>query len=124
MFKLRINLRNLTLKIPSWTIKNGTMNLYIVLTEKQNLKKNEFSFSPESTRTVLREVSLSKYKLNSTNKFINLLDSSLQSEKSAHQKKAEKPVTHLLTRFNLFTMSSNINFDRNQVPQEIYGDLR
>jgi len=113
----------LTLKIPNWTMKNGTMSLFVVLTEKRNLKKNEFSFSPESTRTVLRELSLSKYKLNSTNKFINLLDASLQSDTNSHQKKVEKPVTHLLTKLNLFTMSSNINLDRNHVPQEIYGDL-
>ena len=37
--------------------------------------------------------------------------------------KSMKPTTHLLTNVNVFTLDSQINFLRNDIPGEIYYDL-
>lgn len=37
--------------------------------------------------------------------------------------KSEKPVTHILSKFSIFTLDSQINFDKQQIPSEFYHDL-
>ena len=81
-------------------------------------------FTPDS-HTHLKRVSLSKYKLNRTNLYVNLLQSNnpeviKQNEKL---KKEQKILTHLITKLNVFTMDSEINFDRHDVPIELIQDL-
>jgi hypothetical protein len=95
------------------------------MTDKKNFDKETFLLMGV-THTYIKEIRLSKYKLNSTRKYINLLDNQVKNEsENLNEKSAkiEKPITHLLTRLNVFTLEKSINFLRNQIPEEIVRDL-
>lgn len=74
---------------------------------------------------------LTKYKLNETDKYVNLLDRKKMksNDKVDDQTKNEKNneqkiLTHLLSRFTIYTMDSEIDFDRFQMPDELVHDIR
>lgn len=71
---------------------------------------------------------LSKYKQNRTNVYVNLLESKeekLKKEATLSSTNEEnKPITHLLININVYTMDSVIDFKRDEIPGEIYQDLR
>lgn len=73
-----------------------------------------------------KTIKLSKYRLNKTDKYVNLLERSNLADlnDSFGSDKNEKPITHLLTVLNVNTLDSMIDFDRNQIPQEFIADLR
>ena len=114
--------------MPKWTSNNGTLSAYIVMTDKKNFDKETFLLMGV-THTYIKEIKLSKYKVNSTRKYINLLDSKAKNEsdnlndKSTKVDNDEKPITHLLMRLNVFTLERSINFLRNNIPEEIVRDL-
>jgi hypothetical protein len=67
----------------------------------------------------------SKYKLNSTSLYVNLLQSNNPEVQKQNEKlkKEQKILTHLITKLNVFTMDTEINFDRHDVPIELIQDL-
>ncbi len=81
---------------------------------------SRFSYS------VVKELKLTKYKLNSTEKYVNLLESkkSLDPKASDNYFGEKKTLTHLLRRVTVYTMDSQINFDRQQVPDELIFDIQ
>ena len=106
------------------TQKNGTFKGYILITRKNNLKLSNIKFTPD-THTHLKRVMFSKYKLNSTNLYVNLLQSNNPEVQKQNEKlkKEQKILTHLIIKLNVFTMDTEINFDRNDVPIELIQDL-
>ena len=57
--------------------------------------------------------------------YVNLLESKDESSSQEAPKEVKKqPITHLLTNININAMDSVINFDRYQLPGEIYPFLR
>jgi hypothetical protein len=120
--------KDLTINLPKWTLKNGTLVGYVVITEKKNLNKSLLALRPD-TQTYLKEITLSKYQLNNTQQFINLLDPKIKAKDSTEtpnvtpSSKNTKPITHLLKKINIFTLERHINFIRNQIPEEIVGDI-
>lgn len=74
---------------------------------------------------------LTKYKLNDTEKYVNLLnrkkvesDEKSETKRSDRNNERKKVLTHLLSRFTIYTMDSEIDFDRYQVPDELVHDIR
>ena len=64
--------------------------------------------------------------MNKTSKYINLLDRSKKNENFEYDDETiqnKRPITHLLTQVNIFTLDSQINFLRNDIPGELYYDL-
>lgn len=74
---------------------------------------------------------MTRYKVNSTGKFVNLLDSQRADEstttdmdrKRLANKNMEPKITHMLSRVTVYTMDSQIDFDRFQIPDELYHDM-
>jgi hypothetical protein len=72
-----------------------------------------------------KEFSLSRYKQNRSDVFVNLLEAATKTNNEANnQTKSEKIITHLLTNLNVYTMDSFMNFNRFEIPGEFYHDLR
>ena len=97
------------------------------MSKNENFQETSFSLSTNSY-TVIKELSLSKYKLNNTKKFVNLLEATAKFKENDEANstvpvKEEKPVTHILSKFSIFTLDSQINFDNQQIPSEFYHDL-
>jgi hypothetical protein len=97
------------------------------MTDKKNFDKETFLLTGVP-HTYIKEIKLSKYKLNSTRKYINLLDNKVNNESDVLNEKStkdkdEKPITHLLIRLNVFTLERSIHLLRNHVPEEIARDL-
>ena len=110
--------------MPWRTQNNGTLDAYIVLSRNKNFKDESSSFhlSPRSL-TVVKEISLTKYKLNDTQKYINLLESKSKSKEQSSNIDEKKILTHLIKKFTIFTMDSQIDFDRFHLPQELIYDI-
>lgn len=70
---------------------------------------------------------MTRYKMNSTGKFVNLLDSqkarNTVSDGKEKKKNNEPKITHMLSRVTIYTMDSQIDFDRYQIPDELYHDI-
>ena len=104
--------------MPRNTQNNGTLNIFLILS------KNRGDFPLSSS--VVKEFRISRYKLNKTSKYINLLDGSKKNENmenDAETNQNKRPMTHLLRQLNIFTLDSQINFLRNDIPGELYYDL-
>ena len=117
--------RELTIDLPKRTKKNGTLTAYVVLTKAKNFKADSNNFAlAHNTYSVIKELPLTRYKANSTGKYVNLLES--QKSDNSHEKvkdKSKKPMTHMLSRVTIYTMDSQIDFDRYQVPDELIHDI-
>jgi hypothetical protein len=110
--------RTIQIDIPSESQKNGTLSTFIVL-HKKNMKPSDLF---KSNSVIVKSQKLSRYKLNETNKFVNLLENTKEST-SVHNDYDKKPITHILSVLRLNLMSNDIKFDRTQIPQEIFHDL-
>ncbi len=103
--------RDLTIELPWRTQNNGTLDAYIVLSRNKNFKDESSSFH------------LTKYKLNDTQKYINLLESKSKGPGKFSNTEEKKILTHLIKKFTIFTMDSQIDFDRFHLPQELIYDI-
>ena len=120
------------ISIPSRTQKNGTLPAYILLAKTNKLQsKSNIKFNVRNGYVVIKDMMLTKYKLNETDKYVNLLDRKKMksNDKVDDQTKNEKNneqkiLTHLLSRFTIYTMDSEIDFDRFQMPDELVHDIR
>ena len=75
-----------------------------------------------SRRTfVYKSIEISKYKIQNSKKFVNLLDN-LNGDKDI-EPIDKRPVTHLLAQMSLSTMYNKIKFNIKQVPGEIINDV-
>lgn len=112
----------MTIKLPRKTRKNGTLSAYILLGAKTQLN--------DAKRIILNNVfykslQLTKYKVNDTDKYVNLLEKSkILGDTEPKKEEEKKPITHLLTTLNILTLNSEINFDRREVPQELIQDIK
>lgn len=121
--------RQLTINVPSYAKSNGSLSAFVILGPKSLLKSNQpltlDSNWPE--KLFIKELMLSKYKQNRSDIYVNLLEAATKnSEANEALKKVnnEKPITHLLTNINIYSMDTNINFDRYQVPGEFHHDIK
>jgi hypothetical protein len=109
--------------LPQNTKQNGSLSAYVILHKKNTAER--FSFQRD---TIIKALKLSKYKQNDTEKYVNLLSSVAGSESAEVKNKnaphKDKPVTHLLRKLVVYVMHSNTRFISNEIPHEIYGDLR
>lgn len=107
--------------MPQNTKNNGTLNVYVILHKRNTAER--FSFQRD---TIIKSLQLSKYKQNDTEKYVNLLSTVAENTetKSKQSPNKDKPVTHLLRKLVIYVMYSNTRFISNDVPHEIYGDLR
>ncbi len=109
----------MTFVVPYWTRRNGTLSVYIVLTSTRNIESAEDFAFRDSTYTSVKRLKLSKYRLNRTSKYVNLLES--DSQQLEHTK--SQPITHLLSKVNLLIMDSRANFPTDRIPEELFHDL-
>lgn len=121
--------RQLTVTIPAYTQNNGTLMAYVFLGPKSLLKTSPLVLDSNSvwpTKIFFKELALSKYKQNRSDMYVNLLQAAQKKpmEDTKRDEKNERPITHLLTNINVNTMDSNINFDRFQIPGELYSEIR
>ena len=108
--------RDLVLDLPRSIQNNGTFNIFLILS------KNRGDFPLSSS--VVKEFKLSRYKLNKTSKYVNLLDGNKYTDlENVSNTENTKPITHLIRHVNIFTLDSQINFLRNDIPGELYYDL-
>lgn len=119
--------------LPARTQKNGTLTAFVVLTKIKNLKaevSTKFQLTGNSY-SIVKELPLTRYKVNSTGKFVNLLDSPRADRSTTTGKDGKKQVkenkepkiTHMLSRVTVYTMDSQIDFDRYHIPDELYHDM-
>jgi hypothetical protein len=128
--------REIEIDLPPKTQKNGTLSSYIILSPKKNTQGSLTISKHLSGYMVYKELILSKYKLNRTSKYVNLIESTFtdknvqlinsnnETEKINLTDPKAKIITHLLTKIYIETMETDINFDRMQVPGELYSDIR
>ena len=93
------------------------------MTDRKNLNKSTFSFR---SRTYVKEMKLSKYKVNKTEKYINLLGNKPNETNifdTLRKSKTSKPITHLVKTVFVFSLERSINFHKNHIPEEIIHDL-
>lgn len=123
-----IDLREITVQIPSYAQKNGTLKGYMFLGPKSLLtKQHPLLLEPSGdwqSQLFFKEFSLSRYKQNRSDVFVNLLEAATKTNEANNQTKSEKIITHLLTNLNVYTMNSFMNFNRFEIPGEFYHDLR
>ena len=124
------------MEIPSNTRKNGSLMAYVFLGPRKLLKsqsKNSLQFTASQNwmhQIFFKELLLSKHKQNKTNLYVNLLESSKrekninEEDTTAQIENENRPITHLLTNINVYTMDTVLNFNRYEIPGEIYQDLR
>lgn len=119
-----LSLRDVTLKLPRKTRKNGTLSAYLLLGDKKQF--SEPKRISLSSYVFYKSIELTKYKVNVTDKYVNLLEKSkiLGDNEQKNSKEERKPITHLLTILNILSLNSEINFDRREVPQELIQDIR
>jgi len=119
--------KNVTINLPAKTLKNGTLTAFLVVTQKQSdLETSQRNFdSSKIYKTILKKLDLSKYKLNKTKAFVNLLNShqAAESESAKSEQADNRPVPHLVTKLDLFSLNRELIFDRTAIPQEIFYDL-
>lgn len=104
--------KDVLLKLPQSTTKNGTLTVYLILNGVHE---------STSKSIIVKDVKLSKYKINSTSSFVNLLE--LSQTKQANEK-SQKPITHLIRKIKINTIKDQINLFRNEIPAELYNDLK
>lgn len=111
------------LDLPQHTKNNGSLSAYVILHKKNAAER--FTFQRD---TIIKALKLSKYKQNDTEKYVNLLSSVASGEGTEIKNKAspdkDKPVTHLLRKLVIYVMYSNTRFISNEIPHEIFNDLR
>ena len=117
--------KNITINLPVKTQKNGTLTGFLVVTQKQNeLESGQRNFdSTKVYKTIMKKLDLSKYKINKTKSFVNLLNSKQSTTSGKQDQDDNRPVPHLITKLDLFTLNREIVFDRMAIPQEIFYDL-
>jgi hypothetical protein len=110
---------NVLIDIPPKPRKNGTLNGFIILSSKNS--NSDFSFK----NSVIKSLRLSKYRLKDSDKFVNLLSSTIASNDTTVKEKSQpRTVTHLLGKLNIYGMYTPIRFKSNEIPGEIYSDLQ
>lgn len=117
--------KDFKIDLPVKTQKNGSLSAFLILSQKKNFQ-SDLSFQlTRSTHTVIKKLELSKYKQNSSEKYVNLLESKKAKEgmKFSNKNEEKKILTHLLNKVSIYTMDSQIDFDRYQIPEELYPDI-
>lgn len=108
------------IEIPQKTKKNGTLNGFIILTKKSS-NNDDFSFK----NSVVKNIRFSKYRLKDSDKFVNLLSSTIASNDTYKKDTSPpKPITHLLSKLNIYGMYSQIRLKSTEIPGELYSDLQ
>ena len=109
--------------MPQNTKTNGSLSAYVILHKKNTTER--FSFQHD---TIVKALKFSKYKHNDTEKYVNLLSSVAGGQnldgKNKNSPNKDKPVTHLLRKLVVYVMHSNTRFISNEIPHEIFSDLR
>ncbi len=100
--------------MPRKTQKNGSLDIFFSLS---NIKDDSSFLVSKNTR-------LSRYKLNKTSKYVNLLEKSIDHNFKSENGVKEEIFTHLISYIRLYTLDSQINFFRNDIPSELFNDLR
>lgn len=121
----------MTIKIPQYVRNNGSLISHVFLGPKKLLNANKpLVLEPSSNwpaKIFTKELMLTKYKLNQSDVYVNLLKTATSGEKRNGQTKAtsnSKPITHLLTNINIYTMDSTLDFDKFHLPAEIISELK
>lgn len=112
----------MTVKLPRKTRKNGTLSAFILLADKRQFNDPK---RISLNNIFYKSIQLTKYKVNDTDKYVNLLEKSkILGDSEPKTQKDKKPVTHLLKILNILSLNSEIIFDRREVPQELIQDIR
>jgi hypothetical protein len=129
--------RDVIIEIPEKTKRNGSLTAMIVIAPRDEFNKYANSLKIQKTLfSQIKKTILSKYQLNATKKFVNLLESannqiaddsnvkeSTEQVKIESSRKDEKPIVYLVNKLNLHGIDREFDIYKSQLPSEIMGDL-
>ena len=111
-------IKTVTISLPAKTLRNGTLVGYLVIAPREH--GGDFDATKVHT-TIVKRLTLSKYKKNRTRAFVNLMQDTKNNDDVMSPD--DKPMPHLLTKVDLYTLSRDIVFDRTAIPQEVFYDI-